>query len=84
MGSEKATVTAQTDRSGGRLELALVFLLSMAFSLFSNIPFVAIALIYGPTAVQSISQTYSSYLTLLRVPLAFAFRPNLLPAGEEG
>jgi len=73
MESEKATVTAQRVHSGGRLELALVFLLSMAFSLLSYIPFVVIALVYGPASLQSVTQTYSSYLTSLRLPLAFAF-----------
>jgi len=73
MESAEAPVTASAVRSGGRLELALVFPLSMAFSLLSNIPFVAIALVYGPTAAQSVTQTYSSFLALLRVPLAFAF-----------
>jgi hypothetical protein len=73
MESAEAPVTTTTVHSGGRLQLALVFLLSMALSLFSYIPFVAIALVYGPAVVQNVTQTDSSYLTLLRVPLAFAF-----------
>ena len=73
MESAEAPVTTTTVRSGCRLELALVFLLSMALSLFSYIPSVAIFLVYGPTAAHTITQGYSSYLTLLRVPLAFAF-----------
>jgi hypothetical protein len=69
----EAAVAVPTPRSGGRLQLALVFLLAMAFSLLSSVPFAAFALVHGLSVAQSIVQTDETYLLwLLRISdLAF-------------
>jgi hypothetical protein len=69
MGTEAAAavVAGPTPRSGGRFQLALVFLLATVFSLFSTIPFLAFALVYGPGVAESIVQAnVISLLWLLR------------------
>jgi hypothetical protein len=67
MESEAATLAGPTTRSGGRLSLAAVFLLAIGFGLLSTIPFVAFALVYGPSIAENIIQTdMADILWLLR------------------
>jgi len=58
-------VAGPTPRSGGRSQLALVFLLAMAFSLLSSIPFAVFALVYGLKVGQSTVQANATYLLWL-------------------
>jgi hypothetical protein len=65
MGTERAAVGGPTPRSGGRLQISLVFLLAMASAVISYIPFVALALVYGPSVAESIVQADETYLLWL-------------------
>jgi hypothetical protein len=72
MGSEEAAVAGPTPRSRDRLQFALVFLISMTFALLSSSRF-SRSLLYGAPVAQNFAQADSSYLTWLRMSLAFAF-----------
>src|ERR1700687_358749 len=62
-----------TPRSSDRARLALVFLLAMAFSLLSYVPFFAVVLVYGPAAARSLSLTDPGFFIWLRRSFAIEF-----------
>ncbi|MDA4115707.1 MAG: hypothetical protein OK442_04035 [Thaumarchaeota archaeon] len=67
MESEGSAVASPTPRSRGRPLLGLVFLLAVAFGLLSTVPFLALALVYGPNTAESIIQAdMTEILWLLR------------------
>ena len=67
MNPEEVGRAGPKPRIGGRLSLALFFLLAVAFGLLSTVPFLAFALVYGPNTAESIIQAdMTDILWLLR------------------
>jgi len=67
MNSGEAALAGLKPRVGGRPLLGLVFLLAVAFGLLSTVPFLALALVYGPNTAESIIQAdMTEILWLLR------------------
>src|SRR5579863_1691826 len=67
MNSEGAALAGLKPRVGGRPMLALFFLLAVAFGLLSTVPFLALALVYGPNTAESMIQAdMTEILWLLR------------------
>jgi len=67
MNSGEAALAGPKPRVGGRPLLGLVFLLAVAFGLLSTVPFLALALVYGPNTAESIIQAdMTEILWLLR------------------
>jgi len=61
-------------RFGRRIQLALVFLLALAFSLLSSsVPYFAVALVYGPGVARNLSQTDLIFFFWLRSSFAIEF-----------
>jgi hypothetical protein len=61
-------------RFGSRAQLALVFLLALAFSLLSSsVPYLVVALAYGPVVAQNLSQANLVFFFWLRSSFAAEF-----------
>jgi hypothetical protein len=67
MNSEEVALAGLKPRFRGRPMLGLVFLLAVAFGLLSTVPFLALALAYGPNTAESMIQAdMTEILWLLR------------------
>lgn len=73
MKSEGAPLAWPAPPSGGRLSLALVFVLAIGFGLLSTLPFLAFALVYGPSVAETILQTDMTDILWLLRSWEFAF-----------